>query len=136
MSTVNHVLLVGRLGTEPEFRVLGSDGTKAASKFRMATDRYGRDKPDWHSVTCWGQPGLFARDHLGKGDLVCVQGRIEYSQDGKGRWHTDIVAHRVELLVGKKREAAEPDPPSEPQTAGTAPEDDLPFAPLRLTEPF
>lgn len=125
MSTANVVVLVGRLGTSVDFRVYG-DGTKGVSRFRMATDKRGQDGADWHSVSAFGQSGLFARDHLGKGDLVCVQGRIEYSQDRKGLWHTDIIANHVELLVGKKRQT-EPDPPSEPQSAGVAPEDEMPF---------
>lgn len=123
MGSVNEVTLVGRLGTDVEFRVYG-DGTTGVSKFRMATDKWGQDGADWHSVSAFGKSGLFARDHLGKGDLVCVRGRIEYSQKGD-KWYTDIVASRVTALHTKNREA-EPDPPSQAEPV-TERDDEVPF---------
>lgn len=108
MNTVNQVMLVGRIGKAPEFRVYGP-GSKGLTKFSLATDRRGdKDKTDWHYVTCFGQDAVFAKDFLGVGDLVCIQGRIEVNKSDDGKTYTDIVADRVTSLVSKAKESVEP----------------------------
>jgi len=105
VSTVNSVVLIGRVGTAPEFKVY--DGDKGLTRFTLATDRIGKnDATDWFRVTCFRHDAVFARDFLGKGDLVCVQGRIEVDKREDGGFWVTIVADHVTSLVSKAKEAA------------------------------
>lgn len=119
---MNHVILVGRLGADPDLRKTKQD--TSVCEFRLATDERigGEKRTEWHSVKCWAQLADLCDKYLGKGDLVGVTGRIEYRQwdnkEGVTQYKTEIRADRVQFLVtsGKaQREAAEnpatPPPP-------------------------
>jgi len=118
MNTVNSVVLVGRIGSAPEFKVY--DGDKGLARFSVATDRPGKkDVTDWFRVTCFRHDAVFARDFLGKGDLVCIQGRVEVDKREEGGFWVNVVADRVTSLVSQAAKVA---------TAPTGPGDpDLPF---------
>ena len=101
MPSVNKVILIGRLGREPDMQYTPEG--QAVTRFSLATDRYGPpDTPhetDWHQVVCFGKAAEFAGEYLGKGRLVCVMGRIAYhsweGKDGQKRRTTEIVASEV-----------------------------------------
>lgn len=108
MKSVNSVVLVGRLGQDPER--IEIQGDKTLARMSVATDRF-KDGTDWHRVKAWGQSADFVLRYAKKGGLVAIEGRIEYStseKDGVTRYFTDVVAHRVTLLAGGN-EADEPD---------------------------
>lgn len=102
MKSVNSVVLVGRLGKDPEQVEISGD--KTLVRLSVATDRFGKSEAtDWHSVKVWGQSADFALRYAKKGALVSVEGRIEYStseKDGVKRYYTDVVANRLTLLAG------------------------------------
>lgn len=118
MGTLNQVVLVGRVGRDPETRTTRSG--KQLAKFSLATDkRFAREgKPDWHRVTAWGQSADFAARYVKTGDVVAVMGRIEYGsyrrEDGTEVHTTDIVADRVARISGSRSEGA----PSSARDAG------------------
>lgn len=96
---VNRVQLIGYLGADPEER--GSSG-KGPVIIRLATSEKWKDndgnrqeKTQWHNVTVWPEPTKkFLLQYAKKGDLVCVEGQLEYSQyekDGQTVYRTDIV---------------------------------------------
>ncbi len=99
--SLNRTELIGRLGQDPEMRYT-PDG-QAVSKFSLATDRPAKpgtqSDPDWHSVVCWQKLAEFAGQHLSKGRLVFVAGRLAYrSWEGKDGQHhraTEIVASEL-----------------------------------------
>ncbi|MGA3174534.1 MAG: single-stranded DNA-binding protein [Syntrophorhabdales bacterium] len=109
MSNVNKVILIGRLGADPEMRYT-ADGTPVAT-FRMATTetRKGKDgakveQTEWHRVVAWRKLGEISAEYLKKGRLVYVEGRIqsrEYEgRDGIKRKAFEIVASTMKMLSG------------------------------------
>lgn len=107
MSNLNKVLLMGRLGADPELRYT-ADGTPVAT-FRMATSESYKDKSgvkqertEWHSVVAWRKLAEIAGEYLKKGRLVYIEGRIqsrEYEgRDGVKRKVFEIVASDMKML--------------------------------------
>jgi len=96
--SLNRTELIGRLGQDPEMRYTPEG--QAVSKFSLATDRPAKpgtqSDPDWHSVVCWQKLAEFAGQHLTKGRLVFVAGRLTYrsweGKDGQRHRATEIVA--------------------------------------------
>ena len=111
MSGVNKVILVGRLGADPEMRFIPSG--KAVASLSIATSRKWKDdkgqleeKTEWHRVTAWGKTAELCGEYLSKGRQVYIEGRIEYStwedKEGNKRYKTEIVAQDVQLIGGAK----------------------------------
>lgn len=109
MSGVNKVILVGRLGADPEVRTLES-GTKVSS-IRLATserykDRNGQqqESTEWHNVVLWRGLADVTEKYLKKGDQVYIEGKIKTrkwtDKDGNDRYSTDIVADEMTMLGG------------------------------------
>ncbi|MGB0864717.1 MAG: single-stranded DNA-binding protein [Saprospiraceae bacterium] len=108
MYHLNRVVLVGRVGQDPEIRYL--DNNVAVGKFSLATsDRYmGKDgqwvdKPtEWHDIVVWRHLAERAGKELKKGKLVYVEGAISYrkweDKDGNSRKSIDIVARQFRAL--------------------------------------
>jgi len=99
--SLNRTELIGRLGQDPEMRYTPEG--QAVSKFSLATDRPAKpgtqSEPDWHSVVCWQKLAEFAGQHLTKGRLVFVAGRLTYrsweGKDGQRHRGTEIVASEL-----------------------------------------
>ncbi len=99
--SLNRTELIGRLGQDPEMRYTPEG--QAVSKFSLATDRPAKpgtqSDPDWHSVVCWQKLAEFAGQHLSKGRLVFVAGRLTYrsweGKDGQRHRATEIVASEL-----------------------------------------
>ncbi|HSJ09748.1 MAG TPA: single-stranded DNA-binding protein [Longimicrobiales bacterium] len=107
--SLNKVMLIGNVGSEPEIRTTGG-GTKLA-KVSLATNRVFKDrsgtqqeKTEWHRLTFWDRMAELVEQYVKKGDRLYVEGRIEYSQteDDKGnqRFWTDIVVNEMVMLGG------------------------------------
>jgi|GEM_PF-1210675 len=101
MPSVNRVILIGRLGRDPDMQYTPEG--QAVTRFSLATDRYGppgsSHETDWHQVVCFGKVAEFAGECLDKGRLVCVMGRITYhsweAKEGQKRRTTEIIASEV-----------------------------------------
>ena len=119
--SVNKVILVGRLGADPELRYTQS-GTPLAS-MRIATNRRFKandgamvDKTQWHTVKVWGKQAELCEKYLQKGREIFVEGRLEtnmYESDGQKKYYTQVVAERVQFLGGKQSELESSEPPPE-----------------------
>ena len=106
MSNLNKVMLIGRLGADPEVRATPS-GAKVVN-FRMATSENWKDKSgnrqertEWHQVVAWGFQAEFAEKYLSKGRLVYVEGRLQtrdWEKDGVKHYRTEVVANTVQGL--------------------------------------
>ena len=107
MSGVNKVILIGRLGRDPETKWF--EGGRAMSALSIATserqkDRDGnsRERTEWHSVVLWQQLAEIAEKHLKRGDRIYVEGKLRSRtwQDGTGVEHkaVEIVGERIEML--------------------------------------
>jgi single-strand DNA-binding protein len=112
---VNRVLLVGRLCNDPELKYTPSG--VAVANFRVAVDRpftnaQGEREADFIDTVAWRQNAEFSANYLGKGRLVCIEGRIQVrswtTQDGQRRRAMEVVADAVRAL----------DRPRDRETAG------------------
>jgi single-strand DNA-binding protein len=143
MAGINKVILIGRLGRDPEVRYT-PDGT-AVANFSIATSEEWKDREtgekkertEWHRIVAWRKLGEICGEYLSKGRQVYVEGRLQTreweDQDGKKRWTTEIVARDMQMLGPKEQTesfsegyagAGRPGagPANEPPT-----EDDIPF---------
>ena len=113
--SVNKVILVGRLGRDPETRFTG--GGQAVANFSLATDETYKDKnserqkrTEWHKITVWGKQAEIAQQYLKKGSLVYVEGRIQtrewQDKEGQKRTSYDIVCNNFRMLGGRADGAA------------------------------
>ena len=108
--SVNKVILVGRLGRDPETRYTG--GGQAVANFSVATDETYKDKAgdrqkrtEWHKIVVWGKQAEIAQQYLKKGSLVFIEGRIQsrewQDKEGQKRTSFEIVANNFRMLGGR-----------------------------------
>ena len=122
--TLNRVELIGRLGQDPNMRFTTAGQT--VTRLSLATDRPsrpGETGTDWHQIVCWDQLAEFAGQHLTRGRLVFVAGRISYrtweGRDGQRRRSAEIVA--TEIILLDRRPAS--DPPDSTGSSSSVPSD-------------
>ncbi|HEY2934338.1 MAG TPA: single-stranded DNA-binding protein [Acidobacteriota bacterium] len=112
MSSVNKVILVGRLGRDPEVRYTPSGAPVA--NFSVATDEVWKDKSgerqqrtEWHNIVVWNKLAEICGQYLTKGKLVYLEGRIqtrEYDdRDGNKRRITEVIVSDM-VMLGSKAE--------------------------------
>jgi single-strand DNA-binding protein len=113
--SVNKVILVGRLGKDPETRYTSSG--QAVCNFTMATDETYRDRAgerqkrtEWHRIVVWAKQAEIAQQYLHKGSLIYLEGRIQTRQwddrEGQKRTSVEIVANNFRMLGGRSEAAA------------------------------
>ena len=114
--SVNKVILVGRLGRDPETRF--TSGGQPVANVSVATDETFKDRSgerqkrtEWHRVVLWGKLAEIAQQYLKKGSLVYIEGRIQSRQwedkrDGQKKTSFDIVANVMRMLGGRADGAA------------------------------
>ncbi len=113
--SVNKVILVGRLGRDPETRYTG--GGQAVANFSVATDESYKDKngerqkrTEWHKIVVWGKQAEIAQQYLKKGSLIFIEGRIQsrewQDKEGQKRTSFEIVANNFRMLGGRAEGAA------------------------------
>lgn len=146
MSGVNKVILVGRLGKDPEVRNL-ENGASVAN-FTLATSESYKDKTtgekkeltEWHNIVLWRGLAEIAAKYLHKGDMIYVEGRLRtrsWEKEGVTRYTTEIVGDNMTMLstrrdggTGAEQRPSAPSsagtPQSEPKSSGEG-ADDLPF---------
>lgn len=105
--SLNKVMLIGNVGSDPEIRMTPS-GAKVA-KLSLATNRSFQDRSgqqqertEWHRLTFFGKLSDIVEQWVKKGDRLYVEGRIEYSQtqddQGGTRYWTDVVINEMIML--------------------------------------
>ncbi len=107
MSGVNKVILVGRLGKEPEVRNL--DNGAMVANFSLATSESYKDRTtgerrettEWHNIVLWRGLAEIAQKYLHKGDLVYIEGKLRtrsWEKEGVTRYTTEIIADNMTML--------------------------------------
>ena len=101
--SLNHIVVMGRLGKDPELRHTQS-GT-AVANFSVAVDRDFKDKntgeraTDWIDVVAWRSTGEFVSKYFTKGRMAVVEGRLQIrdwtDKDGNRRTTAEVVADSV-----------------------------------------
>ena len=138
MTGVNKVILLGRLGRDPEVRYTPS-GT-AVANFSIATseqwnnkDGEKQERTEWHKIVAWKRLGEICGEYLHKGSQVYIEGKIQTKswedRDGNKRYTTEVIAQNMQMLGsadkgGRAQTTDERFPVEEPVTV---PEDDIPF---------
>ncbi len=126
---LNKVMLIGRLGTDPELRYTQQGAP--ITTFRLAVGRQWRDsdgqhhdETDWFTVVAWNRLAEICSEHLGKGARVYIEGRMQNrswddAQSGEKRYRTEVVASDMIMLDGRG-ERGEHDAPFSGRTARRA----------------
>lgn len=110
---LNKVMIIGRLGRDPEMRYTPSG--KPVTTFSIATSRSWntsegerRTETEWFNVVAWGNLAEICKQYLNKGHLVYVEGRLQtrHWDDPEGNKHTstEIVANEM-IMLSERREA-------------------------------
>lgn len=110
-GSLNKVLLIGRLGRDPELR--NTQSGQPVASFSIATDETYTShdgqkiqKTEWHRISAWGKQADFCGKYLAKGRLVYIEGKIETHkwQDKAGidRYTTEIKAERLVVLDSRQ----------------------------------
>src|SRR3972149_12181544 len=147
-KAINKVILVGRLGRDPEMKYTAS-GTPFC-RFSMATDEVWNDKgsgerqerTEWHNIVAWDRLAEICNQYLTKGRLVYIEGSLQTREwddsEGNKKKTTEIRARDMVMLGGgagegsgaggpRRSAAAEAAGGSGSHAAGPTPHDDLPF---------
>ncbi|WP_258102906.1 single-stranded DNA-binding protein [Marinoscillum sp. MHG1-6] len=109
MAGVNKVILVGRLGKEPEIRHL--ENGAAVANFPIATSETYKDRntgerreqTEWHNIVLWRGLAEVAEKFLKKGDMVYIEGKLRtrsWEKDGITRYTTEVVGDNMTMLGG------------------------------------
>ncbi|MCQ2154093.1 MAG: single-stranded DNA-binding protein [Bacteroidales bacterium] len=143
--SLNKVMLIGNVGTDPEVRYLdgngaAQNGSSKVATFRLATteryrDRSGenRENTEWHSIVCWRNSADIVEKYVKKGSQIYVEGRLRTREwtDAQGvkKFRTEVNVDSLQLLgrrpdgEGSPYQAAAPgaQPQSQPTYAQTVP---------------
>lgn len=141
MSSMNKVLLLGRLGKDPEVRMTAAQ--EPVTNFTLATSTFStkggerKEYTEWHRCCCFNKAAEVAGQYLRKGSQVLLEGSLRtrkwQDKEGKDQYTTEIVVGRLTML-GKAAEDGEQAAPP-PKSAGkkdAAPtfddlDEDIPF---------
>lgn len=140
MSGINKVILVGRLGADPEMKKTSTRQT--VTRLNLATsenwvnrDGERQEKTEWHRIVVWGKLAETCAQHLSKGRQIYVEGRLQTrsweTEKGEKRFSTEVVANQVLFLgpgISKQKEKEEnKNTPYQPEEAFDTKAEDLPF---------
>ncbi len=135
MVSVNRIIIIGNLGSEPEMRF--TPNGRPVTSFSTATNRKyttsdgeRREETEWFTVVTWGKLAEQCNQYLSKGRLVYVEGRLRThsweGQDGQKRSRNEIVADRVSFLDRQASSQFHEDKPADNGADDIEP-DDIPF---------
>ena len=108
MAGVNKVIVVGRLGSDPDTRYMPSGS--AVTNVSVATSESWKDKEtgekqektEWHRVVFFNRLAEIASEYLKKGSQIYVEGRLQTrkweDKEGNEKWTTEIVANQMQML--------------------------------------
>ena len=127
---LNKVMIIGRLGRDPEMRYTPSG--RPVTTFSVATSRSWntsegerRTETEWFNVVAWGNLAEICKQYLTKGQQAYVEGRLQTRnwEDSEGKKHNavEIVANEM-IILGDRRDASQSTPDFE-----TGEENEFPF---------
>jgi single-strand DNA-binding protein len=108
MSSVNKVILIGNVGSDPDVRYL--DRGVAIANFNLATTERGYtmqngtqvpDKTDWHAIVLWRNLAEWAERNIRRGMKLYVEGKLQtrtWEKEGQRRSKTEVIAENVQIL--------------------------------------
>jgi single-strand DNA-binding protein len=142
-GTVNKVVLIGRLGKDPEVKY--TSGGTPVCKFSIATEDQWKDgdgnqrkRTEWHSIEAWQRLAEICGEYLHKGSLVYIDGSLKTDTwggpNGVRMSKTKVVCREMKML-GSKPKTEGAGPAGAPQTPAQTPapsdaeisDEDIPF---------
>lgn len=131
---INKVMILGRLGRDPEMGQTTS--ATPVARLAVATSRNRKEQSgnrteetEWHQVVLFGRQAEIAQQYLTKGSEVYIEGRLQtrsYEKDGIKRYSTEIIAEQMQL--GARSHGNPPAPkPAQPQQQAAFGDEDVPF---------
>jgi len=107
MAGINKVILIGRLGADPEIRYTNAGA--AVANFSLATstnwvnkDGEREERTEWHRIVAFGRLGEICGEYLNKGKQVYIEGRLQTrsweDKEGIRRKTTEVVALQLQML--------------------------------------
>ena len=140
-GTVNKVILIGNLGSDPEVKTT-PQGAQVAN-FSLATSEAWTDKAsgekkekaEWHRLVLWRRLAEIAGQYLKKGAKIYIEGKLETrsweDKEGQKRYTTEVVVDQLEMLGGDRQQGSAQEyeqPAAAPYVAsGSSDDDELPF---------
>lgn len=135
MSGINKVIVLGRIGQDPELRYMTSGD--AVCNLSIATSEEWKDKQsgekkqntEWHRVVFYKGIAEVAGKYLKKGSQVYIEGKLKtrkWNKDGVDHYTTEIIGDKMELLGSKGEREEEPTPQTQPVDHKSF-DDDIPF---------
>ncbi|MCZ6904420.1 MAG: single-stranded DNA-binding protein [Acidobacteria bacterium] len=143
-GSINKVILIGRLGRDPEVKYTPSG--QAVAKFSIATDETYKDRngeqqrrTEWHNIVAWRRLAEICGEYLVKGKLVYIEGRLRTrkweDREGNKRSTTEIEAREMQMLSPKgegdrsesSSQQSESTPAPAPAPSPEITDDDIPF---------
>lgn len=136
MSGVNKVIIIGRVGKDPETRYMQNGDPVSA--FSVATSETWNDKntgekrerTEWHRIVAWRKLAEICGKYLSKGSQVYIEGKLQtrqWDQDGVTRYVTEIVASTVQFLDSRNANSKQKAPPVPPVAPNDYDGDQIPF---------
>jgi len=137
MSSVNKVILIGRLGRAPEIKKFDNGGIIA--NMALATSEKWRDrqsgemveKTEWHRLVMRERLAEIAQQYLQKGSLIYVEGKLQtrkwQAQDGSDRYSTEISVWQMQMLQTRTQDT----PQQQAQQPGSTSREDNPYLQAR-----
>jgi len=136
--SMNRVILIGRLGRDPEVRYTNSGD--AVANLSLATSETWKDKngerqerTEWHKIVVFRNRAEFAKEYLSKGRMLAIEGKLRTrdweDKNGNKRYTTEILANTLTILDGRKDRAGkmEEEPPAALQNDQEEEEEEIPF---------
>ena len=108
--SVNKVILVGRLGKDPETRYMTNG--EAVTNFSIATSETWKDKSgekqektEWHNCVAYRRTAEVIAEYVKKGSQIYVEGKLQtrkwQTKEGQDRYSTEIIVDQMQMLGGK-----------------------------------
>ncbi len=142
MGSFNKVMLIGRLGQDPDVRYTQSN-TAVANMSVATSERYKdksgewKEKTEWHKVVAWGRTAEVCQEYLKKGSQVYFEGPLQTNKwedkDGNTRYTTEIKALKMQFLDSKPNNGSNTGGNNSQKVSGNVDindediDDDLPF---------
>jgi single-strand DNA-binding protein len=136
-GTVNKVILIGNLGSDPEVKTT-PQGAQVAN-FSLATSESWTDKAsgekkekaEWHRLVLWRRLAEVAGQYLKKGAKIYIEGKLETrsweDQSGQKRYTTEVIVDKLEMLGGDRQQEEYEQPAAPYVASGSSDDDELPF---------
>ena len=140
MRGINQVIIIGRLGADPETRQFSNGGS--VTNISVATSEQWTDKntgekreaTEWHRISLFNRLGEIAAQYLKKGSSVYIEGSLRtrkwQDQNGQDRYTTEIRADKMQMLGSTSeinRPPQPPEPPKPPEPTAPPQSDDIPY---------